>query len=128
MQSLRKLLFLALALVALGATALFATRNQALVEIDYVLGRSAEHPLWLTLAVAVLCGALLATLAGVVAVSRARLRERQQRRRADRLAGELHRLRNLPIQSDGPEDVATVSTSGGGGASDEAWAGSGRRP
>ena len=121
-------------MAALVASALFATRNQVPVEVDYVLGRSPERPLWLILAVAVCCGALATSLVGAAAVFRARIRERRQRRRADRLAGELHRLRNLPIQGESGEAVATISTAGstaGDGeaaAAGDALVGSVRRP
>jgi len=108
----RRLSWLVTAPCAL-ATIVFAVSNRALVTIDlWPLPWSATVPLFLPLLGGVLLGVLAG--AGVVAIGRARWRQRARRalKRADALEGELARLRERPPPADTSAPASRVMLRG----------------
>lgn len=118
MKTLRRVLSTAGSLALLIGVVLFATRpaNQAAVPVHYIFGE-ASWPLWQLVGGAFLSGALAAWLLSVPPWMRARLDVRRHRKQSERLEGELHQLRNLPLSPDEQQSGATVRSGSAGDAS-----------
>ncbi|HZO09671.1 MAG TPA: lipopolysaccharide assembly protein LapA domain-containing protein [Myxococcota bacterium] len=80
----------------------FAARHPQAVSIDYFLGQTRELPLWIALLVAVALGAAVAGGALGYQLLRLAMLARRYRRAVQRLELEIHELRNLPLDPDGP--------------------------
>ncbi len=102
MRVLRRLLTLA-ALIALGVFGwMFARANptEVVIELPYV-GVLEAVPAWVALLAAFGLGACVAALLGMLPFARLGLRARRHRRESEKLATEVHQLRNLPLSSEG---------------------------
>ena len=97
MKWLKRALGLAL-LVGLWIGGLgFIEAHQTPVNVDYAVGEFYQVPLWKALLGAALAGAVLIGVPLGFLLARARLEGRHYRKRAGRLEGEVHELRNLPL-------------------------------
>jgi uncharacterized integral membrane protein len=99
---------------------LFADRNGDLVRVDYLVGELGEIPLWKTLIVASLVGAIVSSLVMSLVLVRSLLETRRYRKAVAKLESEVHQLRNLPLVADEqpiPSPRALVAPGGGAGPS-----------
>lgn len=111
MQILRKALLAVVAIALIAGSVLFSTNNLESVRVNYVVGES-ELPIWQLAALAFATGALVAWVLSLLALSRAKLEARRQRKSVGRLERELHQLRNLPLAGEerGAEPIAAEAS------------------
>ncbi len=127
MRLLRRLLSLVVltAVVVVGWMFAQANPTPVAIELPYA-GLLADVPLWLALGVAFGAGLVLAGLLGLLPLMRLGLRARRHRKESERLAAEVHQLRNLPLSSEGegpprgsagaaPDAAASARSAGRGG-------------
>lgn len=106
MRVVRRLLWVALAVLVLVAGWRFASQNASPVRIDLMVVRIGETPLWVGLLCAFAAGAVCAGLAALYEVTRLALLARRYRKAMLRLESEIHQLRNLPLSADEGEPPA----------------------
>ena len=104
------------ALTAVAALALvsvvgwFAYQNTGRIqEINLLIARPTEVPVWMALFSSAIVGAALAVGFLSWPLLRTRLRVRRQARNIDELEQELHGLRTLPLSEETPERQAQES-------------------
>ena len=109
MVLIRRLLAAALFAATLIAGWLFASRNEARVDVDVLVVQVPEVKLWLVLVVAFALGLLIAGAVGMFSLARARMVSRRYRKLVAGLQSEVHELRNLPLApGDGRSPEATL--------------------
>lgn len=101
MRILRRLLALIALLALLGVGWRFAIVNPEAVRIDYLAGAIDGVALWLALLGAFALGLGVAGLWGLYEITKLGLRVRRHRKEREKLAAEIHQLRNLPLSSEG---------------------------
>ncbi|MFO0687570.1 MAG: LapA family protein [Myxococcota bacterium] len=97
MRWLRRFLYGMLALGLIWAGWSFRSGNPGVIDLDLVWIRIPNVAVWWALVMAVAAGAVLGGLVVGFAWLRQRLLNRRHRRAIERLEGELHRLRSLPL-------------------------------
>jgi uncharacterized membrane protein YciS (DUF1049 family) len=102
MRTVRRLLVVALFVLALVAGWSFAHRNPEPVRVDFLVAQVATQPLWRIVVAAFAAGAASTCLVAGYQALRLSLTARRWRRVAERLEGEVHQLRNLPLERAGP--------------------------
>lgn len=102
MQILRRVLMLALFVGVLVVGWQFAGRNGQPIVVDLIVTASPELALWQVIGLAVALGVVLAGLFGLFEITRLGLIARRYRKTVAKLESEIHQLRNLPLDADGP--------------------------
>jgi hypothetical protein len=97
MQTVRRLLALALFVGLFAVAWRFATSNESEIRIDLLLIRTPPVAVWVALVVAFALGALSASVSLGYEVIKRSLIARRYRRVAAGLESEIHQLRNLPL-------------------------------
>lgn len=116
MTTVRRVALIAVIVLILVAGWRFAHENEAIVSIDYVLGRTADVALWKALLMATATGVLIAGAYLGMALLRARLESRRYRKAMVNLESEVHQLRNLPVVASGAAISGTASSGRGAAA------------
>lgn len=101
MQTVRRLLAIALVGVLVWAGVQFVRLNEGPVRVDLLLTQVPSVALWLVLLVAFGSGLALAAALCLFEVMRYALVARRYRRTVARLESEVHQLRNLPLADEG---------------------------
>jgi len=111
MRIVRRLLVLAIFVIAFVLLWKFVARNPNPVQVDLLFVPPSSQPLWYVLVVSFGLGALAAAAFGAYQWLRLSLVARRYRRIAQGLEGEIHQLRNLPLASQ--QEGAPRGTAGG---------------
>lgn len=101
MQTLRRLLAIAVLGAVIWAGVQFVRQNEAPVQVDLLLTQLPSVALWLVLLVAFGAGLALAAAICLFEVMRYALVARRYRKAVARLESEVHQLRNLPLADEG---------------------------
>ena len=101
MQTLRRLLAIALLGAVIWAGVQFVRLNEFPVQVDLLLTQVPSVALWLVLLVAFGAGLALAAAICLFEVMRYALVARRYRKAVARLESEVHQLRNLPLADEG---------------------------
>ena len=100
MRVVRRLLVVALFVVALVLGWWFARANAAAVTVDYLVGQLGDVSLWAALLGAFAAGAATAGGIGLYQIAKLQLVRRRYRKTVRSLEAEVHQLRNLPLAVD----------------------------
>ncbi len=101
MQTLRRLLAIALLGAVIWAGVQFVRQNELPVQVDLLLTQIPSVALWLVLLVAFGTGLAIAAAICLFEVMRYALVARRYRKTVARLESEVHQLRNLPLADEG---------------------------
>ena len=101
MGIVRRIVWLAIFVMALVGGWEFAGNNGSPVRVDYVLGQFDAVPLWLALVASAVGGLGVGVLALTARLPRASLAQRRYRKTVAALEAEVHQLRNLPVADQG---------------------------
>lgn len=112
MKAVRRILQIAVFVVVLLSGWQFAHQNDALVQIDYVVGRTGEIAVWKALIAAAAAGAVFVAVFLGLSLLTARLQARRFRKAMVKLESEVHQLRNLPVVEPLAESVPAGSAGG----------------
>jgi hypothetical protein len=118
MQTLRRLLALALFAGLFFVIWRFASTNATEIPVDLLLYRAPAVPIWVALLISFGVGALAAGLSLSYEVIKKNLVARRYRRAVRSLEAEIHQLRNLPLaaaDSTLPPDADADGRDGAGG-------------
>ena len=107
---MRQALTAVAALALISVVGWFAYQNTGRIpEINLLIARPTEVPVWMALFSSAIVGAALAVSFLSWPLLRTRLRVRRQARNIDELEQELHGLRTLPLSEETPERQAQES-------------------
>ena len=112
MGIVRRIVWLAIFVMALVGGWEFAGNNGTPVRVDYVVGEFGAVPLWLALVTRASGGVAIAILALSARLTRASLAQRRYRKTVAALEAEVHQLRNLPVTAERSPVTLTDATPG----------------
>jgi uncharacterized integral membrane protein len=112
MQTVRRLIALALFGGLFVVAWRFASTNDTEIPIDLLLFRMPAVPIWVALLTAFGAGALLAGASLVYAVIKKNLVARRYRKAVKSLESEIHQLRNLPLAGTGSALASQANAEG----------------
>ena len=112
MQTVRRLMALALFAGLFVVAWRFASTNGTEIPIDLLLFRTPAVPIWAALLIAFGAGALMAGVSLVYAVVKKNLVARRYRKAVKSLESEIHQLRNLPLAGTGSAFASQANAEG----------------